>query len=177
MSDYQSQLSHVMQNRQLINENAKTYEVRSPVTGIIQGMNTIYKGGMIQEGEIICLVSPESELIGETYVLPKDIGLLYTGQSVVYSIDAFDYNLFGNIEGDIISIDSDFTLIDNSPFFKVRCSFNTQKLSLKNGYTGNLKKGLTFQCRFVIGERTLWQLLWDKMDDWLNPAAPSKISL
>jgi hypothetical protein len=24
----------------------------------------------------------------------------------------------------------------------------------------------------VVAERTLWQLLFDKVDDWLNPTAP-----
>lgn len=46
-----------------------------------------------------------------------------------------------------------------------------QRLSRpKNGYKGYLKKGMTLQARFIITERTLWQLLYDKVDDWINPA-------
>jgi len=40
---------------------------------------------------------------------------------------------------------------------------------LKNGYEGKLKKGVTLQARFVVTERSLWQLLYDKVDDWVNP--------
>jgi HlyD family secretion protein len=28
---------------------------------------------------------------------------------------------------------------------------------------------MTLQARFSIAERSLWQLLYDKADDWLNP--------
>ncbi len=42
-------------------------------------------------------------------------------------------------------------------------------LSLKNGYKGYLKKGMTVFARFVIAERTVMQLLVDKVDNWLRP--------
>ena len=43
-------------------------------------------------------------------------------------------------------------------------------LKLNNGVKGELKKGMTFTSRFLITERTLYQLLYDKVDDWVNPA-------
>ena len=43
------------------------------------------------------------------------------------------------------------------------------KQSLKNGYSRPLKKGMTLQARFVITKRSLWQLVYDKIDNWLNP--------
>jgi HlyD family secretion protein len=40
----------------------------------------------------------------------------------------------------------------------------------RNGVKGNLKKGMTFQARFILTKRSLFQLLYDKADDWMNPA-------
>lgn len=174
LAEYESQLNQLQQQKRLTIEDAKTYEVKAPVSGVIQGMNTIYTGGVLTSGESICSISPESDLIAECYVTAKEIGLVQLQQSVIYQIDAFDYNLFGTLGGKVISIDNDYTMMQNTPVFRVRCSFDTTVLMLKNGYTGHLKKGLTFQSRFVIGKRTLWELLWDKMDDWLNPVAPEK---
>ena len=102
----------------------------------------------------------------------RDIGLIKQNQTVKYQIDAFDYKYFGILTGKVIAIDNDFTVIDNKPIFKVRCTFDTTQLGLKNGFTGKMKKGLTFQARFYITERTLWRLLWDKIEDWLNPNSP-----
>jgi HlyD family secretion protein len=55
------------------------------------------------------------------------------------------------------------------PYFKVRCSLDQHELSLKNGYVGKIRKGMTLQARFFVTRRTLFQLLYDKADDWLNP--------
>jgi HlyD family secretion protein len=55
--------------------------------------------------------------------------------------------------------------------FKVRCVLDSNQLHLKIGFTGNIKKGMTVQARFVVTRRSLWQLLFDKIDDWVNPNA------
>jgi len=28
---------------------------------------------------------------------------------------------------------------------------------------------MSLQARFIVTERTLWQLIYDNVDDWLNP--------
>jgi HlyD family secretion protein len=59
--------------------------------------------------------------------------------------------------------------INDLPFFKVRCSLEQKSLLLKNGYKGYLKKGMTLTGRFMLIRRSLFQLLYDKTDSWLNP--------
>lgn len=102
------------------------------------------------------------------------MGLLKNNQPVKFQVDAFDYNYFGIITGRIARIDDDYTLIENKPVFKVRCLLDETQLHLKNGFTGHLKKGLTLQARFMVTRRSAWQLLFDKVNNWLNPASPVK---
>ena len=54
-------------------------------------------------------------------------------------------------------------------FFRVLCNLTAKSLRLKNGYTTDIKKGNTFTARFIITERSIWDLLFDKIDDWFNP--------
>lgn len=162
------------QTLSVVNADASYYSVKAPTSGIIQGINTRYQGGLLQANETLCTISPEGDLIGECYVPTRDIGLLKVGQSVRYQMEAFDYNYFGVLTGKVLMIDNDFTVINSLPVFKVRCSFDSTQLHLKNGFTGKLKKGLNFQARFIVARRSLWQLLYDKLDDWLNPNAPPK---
>jgi len=143
--------------------------VKAPISGIVQGLSSKYPGVWLQPNELLCNISPNDQLIGECYVASKDIGFLKIGQPVQYQIEAFDYNYFGFVKGQILAIDNDYTLISNAPVFKVKCGFEKKTLSLKNGYLGQLKKGLKFQARFNVANRSLWQLLFDKLDDWLNP--------
>jgi HlyD family secretion protein len=163
ISQYQDQLNQV-------NANAACYEVKAPVTGTIMSVNKHYPGGLLQASETICSISPEGDVIAEAYVPATSIGLIRINGPVHFRIDAFDYNYFGIITGKVIAIDNDYTVLDAKPIFKVRCSLDRRQLHLKNGFTGELRKGLSFQARFITGERSLWQLLFDKMDNWFNPA-------
>ena len=73
------------------------------------------------------------------------------------------------IHGKVSQLLNDVVLIDQKPMFRVRCVLDKNSLQLKNGYQGNIQKGLTFTARFQLNRRSLWQLLFDKVDNWLNP--------
>jgi multidrug resistance efflux pump len=165
------------QERQLRQEQA-LYTVKAPVGGTISQLAGRYVGSSVQAGEVIGVISPDSTLIVECYADPKDIGLLHPRQKVRFQIDAFNYNQWGMLEGQVLNVANDFTLIDNGtssqrPVFKVRCRLNKSYLTLKNGYRGHLKKGMNVHARFLIIRRSLFELLYDKADDWMNPANQS----
>jgi hypothetical protein len=88
---------------------------------------------------------------------------------VNFQLDAFNYNQWGSARGKVIEISEDIVNIDKSPVFKVRCKLLTDYLELKNGYKGRLKKGMTLTSRFKLIRRSLFDLLYDKTDNWLNP--------
>lgn len=79
----------------------------------------------------------------------------------------------GHGRGEIAEVFNDVMIVQTEqgglPYFKVLCSLNTKYLKLKNGYKGLLKRGMTVSVRFKITDRTLFQLLYDKLDDWMNP--------
>ena len=72
-----------------------------------------------------------------------------------------------------IEIGKDIEFIEDQSVFKVRCSLDQKYLLLKNGFRGNLKKGMTLNANFKLSRRTLFELLYDKMNDWLNPTSKS----
>jgi HlyD family secretion protein len=123
----------------------------------------------VQAGETLLVISPDSNLLAECYVSPKDIGLLKVGMPVNFQVDAFNYNEWGLLPGEITDIANDFTLMNEQPVFKVKCQLLKKSLALRNGYAANLKKGMTLRGRFVVTQRTLFQLLYDTIDDWVNP--------
>lgn len=47
-------------------------------------------------------------------------------------------------------------------------------LTLKNGIKGKLKKGMSVVAHFRITRRSLFDLLYQKIDDWINPAQYKK---
>jgi|GEM_PF-3871379 hypothetical protein len=112
-------------------------------------------------------------IIGECYVTSKDIGLIKIEQPVKFQVDAYNYNYFGAGTGKIYFIDDDYFLSDKTPVYRVRFQMNEKKLKLSSGFSGELKKGMGLQARFKICNRTLWQLLYEKIDDWINPVHQS----
>jgi multidrug resistance efflux pump len=171
LSQLKSEVSQLQAQRKQVLEEKAFYEIRAPVSGILQGLGSKYEGGYVQAGESFCELSPETKLIAECYVSTKDAGFIKNNQPVHFQVDAFDHNYFGIIRGQVISIDNDYTILENIAVYKVRCDLDQNMPALKNGYSGRLKKGLRLQARFIIARRTIAQLLFDKIDDWLNPVA------
>lgn len=101
--------------------------------------------------------------------ISQDIGLIKKGQTVLFRIDAFNYNEWGMIKGKVADIAHDFTMMNDHPVFKVKCSLLQRKLQLKNGHSVYLTKGLGLHSEFTIARISLYQLIYDKADDWLNP--------
>lgn len=141
----------------------------SPIDGTINGYKKIEKGAIVFANQQIAEISPKGELIAELYITPKDIGLVNKNMEVLIQIDAFNYNQWGSINGQISEVSNDVIVVNKTPMFKAKCKLQKDFLVLKNGYVGKLKKGMSLRSRIKITERSLFDLLYDKIDDWVNP--------
>lgn len=165
------QLKELENNFVLQSEKRENFIITAPINGTLITVIGIEQGSLIGAGITIAEISPDSDLIAECYVSPIDIGLINPNIPVKFQIDAFNYNQWGLATGEIIEIGKDIELLNNTPIFKVRCKIDQKHLTLKNNFKGFLKKGMTFNARFKLAERTLFELLHDKVDDWLNPSS------
>lgn len=163
----------VSQQGQLREERA-LYTVTAPVDGTVEEVAAVSAGSLVQQGQKLAVISPTADLSAEVYVTPRDIGLLRPGTPARVQIDAFNYNDWGFVAGRVQEISDDFVLLNQQPMFRVRVALDEHELRLRNGFRGRLRKGMTLRARFMVTERTLFQLLRDDVNDWLNPAqAPS----
>ena len=109
--------------------------------------------------------------MAECYVSPADIGLLKDNHSVKFQIDAFDHNRWGTATGHIVRINQDISNINDLPMFKVMCSINETDLFLNKTINGSLQKGMTLRALFFIDNRSLFQLLFDELEDWYDQSS------
>lgn len=154
-----------------IHQESKNYIVTAPSSGRLINFSGIQEGNYIITGQEIGSISPNESLIVETYVSPKDIGFIYQNQKVKLQMDTYNYNQWGLLTGKVIQVDQNVTVNQQTgqTFFRVLCSMDKNFLQLKNGYKGTIEKGMTLTTRFHLIDRTLWQLLFDRVDDWFNP--------
>ncbi len=92
-------------------------EIRAPVSGTVQQFNGRYEGGAVQNGELLGYISPDSGMVAEVYVSPLDIGYIQNGMPVKCQIDAFNYNSWGILPGKVLSVDNDFSVVNNNTSF------------------------------------------------------------
>ncbi len=148
----------------------KNYLIISPISGTIVNFKGFESSSTLGAATQLAEISPDNPLIVECHVNPKDIGLIKIGQPVRLQLDAFNYNQWGFLEAKVFEIDHHPVINNNEIFFRVKCSLTQHKLVLKNGYTAEVQKGMSLVARFIITKRSLYQLLFDKVDSWLNPS-------
>jgi HlyD family secretion protein len=145
------------------------YRVEAPVAGTVVEMASLVPGSFVQAGEELAVVSPAAGMVAEVYVSPKDIGLLRVGLPVRIQVDAFNYNDWGLLSGRVDRLPEDMVMLDGNPVFRVPVKLDRTHLSLRSGFRGELRKGMTLRARFVVANRSLWQLLRDRAAGWLDP--------
>ena len=167
--DLENQLKNLKGTLNKINVESKNYVITAPISGTIENFSGIQAGSFLNASQPIATISATDRLIVESSVSPSDIGLIHKNQKVKFQIDAFNYNQWGLLEGKVIDIDHNITIQGEQAFFKVRSVLNTTQLQLKSGYKTKVSKGMTLTTRYILTRRSLFDLLFDKMDDWLNP--------
>lgn len=169
LSRYQIEFTELESLQKQLLEEKETYVIKASATGTIQQLTGKYVGSSIQAGENLGIISPDSNLLVECYVSPQDIGFLRKDMQANFQINSFNYNQWGLASGKILNVANDFIIQNQKPVFKVQCLLDKTFLKLKTGYVGKIKKGMSLRARFIITRRSIYQLMYDKVDDWVNP--------
>ncbi|GAA4280154.1 HlyD family secretion protein [Gaetbulibacter aestuarii] len=176
LNEFNKNLLELKSTHEQLQDSKNKLVITAPASGTLLNVKGMDAGSFINAGAGFAEISPNTELLVECYVNTMDIGLLRLNDTANFQIDAFNYNQWGLANGTIIDIGKDVEYMDNAMVFKVRCSLNKKELKLKNGYRGRLKKGMTLNAQFKLTERSLFDLLYDKVDDWVNPNTMEMVS-
>ncbi|SDM48772.1 HlyD family secretion protein [Daejeonella rubra] len=175
---YRNELREIAGTELEITDQKSLYVIKAPVDGSLQDLQGLQEGSYVFANQRLAEISPDTKLTAFCYVKPSDIGLITEGQSVSFQVDAFNYNQWGMISGKVLDISDDIILSDGGvPVFKVKCSLDSGHLRSGADKKGYVRKGMGFTARFIVAERTLIQLLYDNVDDWLNPNLTNRGSL
>jgi Multidrug resistance efflux pump len=170
---YNNELRTISEKIEQLENQSERLVLLSPCNGNIQQIAGLDENMFVIASQLIAVISPDGRLIAECVVAPKDIGYIKEGMDVNFQMQAYNYNYWGVVKGKVESISKDIIISQatdkQTAFFKVKCKLNDPNLKLQNGYKVELQKGLTFSAQFLITRRTIFQLLYDKIDDWLNP--------
>lgn len=142
-------------------EDRKTRtEIRSPVNGTVKDIKITTVGGVVQPGaNLIEIVPRDDQLIIEAQVRPSDIAFLHPGQKAVVKITAYDYAIYGGLEGELVDISADtITNEKGETFYRIR--IRTAETYLKRkGEVLNILPGMVASVDILTGKKTVMEYL------------------
>jgi len=117
------------QNQGLADQVDRT-SVVSPVTGYIKKMHINTIGGSVQPGmDLIEIVPKNKKLLIEAKIKPEDIAFLHNEQNVTLKFTAYDFTIYGSLDGTIEKISPDSTTDqENNTYYLVYIRANKDYL-------------------------------------------------
>ena len=135
-------------------------ELRSPVDGTIKDIKINTVGGVIQPGaDIMEIVPKDDQLLIEARIRPSDIAFLYPGQKAVVKITAYDYSIYGGLDGELVDISADSIVNEEGEsFYRVRIR-TPQKHIKRKGEILPIIPGMVASVDILTGEKTVMEYL------------------
>ena len=152
---------------QLLIQRKKQLEgttLSAPVKGIVKSIRLTTVGGVIRAGEDVLEIVPlEDDLMIEAKVAPQDIGFLEVGLDVSVKIEAYDYTIYGDLDGVLSYISAD-TLEENTqrgdvPFYRVHIRTQGRKFSGRPDAKLEILPGMTATVEVKTGKNTVLSYL------------------
>lgn len=154
--DAKSKLAEQEQTNITLQDRARRTILRSPVTGIVNVIHVNTVGGTIKPGEeLIDIVPTGDTLLVEAKVQPSDIAFIYPGQKAKVKITAYDYTIYGGLDGTVEFLSADsITDKEGKSYYLVTVRTDKDYLG-KADKPMSIIPGMTAEVDILTGERTV----------------------
>lgn len=153
-------LAAVMRGR---NDSLTRLTLRSPVRGIVKDIEVTTLGGVVQPGgQVMKIVPMDERLLIETRIAPRDIAFIHPDQAAKVKISAYDYSVFGSLDGKVVGISPDTLQDEVKPeIYYYRVFIRTERDSLQNkaGKHFAIVPGMIATVDIRTGEKTILDYL------------------
>ncbi|MEG1102798.1 MAG: HlyD family type I secretion periplasmic adaptor subunit [Comamonas sp.] len=158
LSEVRGKLGTLEQGKVALEDRVKLAEVRSPVRGTINTLMANTVGGVVQPGkDILDIVPSDDSLLMEVQINPRDIGFLHFGQKAEVKFTAYDFAIYGGLQGKLEQIGAN-TVTDEKGN-----SFYVVKVRTERSHVGDDSRpiipGMQAEVHILTGKRTLMQYL------------------
>lgn len=137
--------------------------LRSPVRGIVKDIEVNTLGGVVQPGgQVMKIVPMDERLLIETRIAPRDIAFIHPDQAAKVKISAYDYSVYGGLDGKVVGISPDTLQDEVKPeIYYYRVFIRTEQDSLQNkaGKRFSIVPGMVATVDIRTGEKTILDYL------------------
>lgn len=164
-------LSAILKGRE---DSVTRLTVTSPVRGIVKNIKVTTIGGVIPpNGELMEIVPVDDHLLIETRLSPRDIAFIHPEQKALVKITAYDYAIYGGLDGVVETISPDTIQDEAKPevfYYRVFIRTSQDYLVNKAGRKFSIVPGMIATVDIKTGEKSV-------MDYMIKPFNRAKEAL
>lgn len=166
----ESELAQARENLALRADPVERSDIRSPVRGIVNNIKINTIGGVINPGQDIMEIVPiDDKLLVQAYINPQDVAFIHPGLPAVVKLSAYDYAIYGGLDG-VVTLISPDTLSDerrpselnldaSQSYYRVLIETSGSMLTDKTGKPLPIMPGMIANVDIKTGEKTVFQYL------------------
>ncbi len=135
--------------------------LRSPTYGTVNKINIAGEGGVIRGSESVMEIVPINDtLLVEANIRPEDIGFVHSEQQATVKFTAYDFTVYGGMEGvvEYIGVDT-IQNEDGDTYYPVRVRTDSTSMGLKDGRELSIIPGMVAEIDILAGQKSVLQYL------------------
>ncbi|CDM56825.1 MULTISPECIES: HlyD family type I secretion periplasmic adaptor subunit [Rhizobium] len=156
-----AELSVVDETIRGASDRVKRTDIRSPVDGIVNTLEVNTIGAYVDPGRVIAGIVPTADtLLIEAKISPRDVAFVRRGQPAVVKVTAYDFSIFGGLEGVVENISAD-SLVEKEKgetYYLVQVKTDTSALE-RNGKSYPIIPGMVASVEIMTGNKTVLSYL------------------
>ncbi|WP_281647727.1 HlyD family type I secretion periplasmic adaptor subunit [Parendozoicomonas sp. Alg238-R29] len=160
MNEVLAQLQELSAKDVAVADQVERTRVRAPMKGVVKQILVNTEGGVVQPGmSMMELIPVDDTLEVEARIRPEDIAFLHPGQKATVRFTAYDFTIYGGIDGELTHISAD-TISDEEGE-----SFYIARIKTKKSYLGELEQsrpilaGMVTTVDILTGKKSLLDYL------------------
>ena len=167
----ESERADALEIKEKLSQRIARLAIRSPVDGVVKGLEVHTIGGIIAPGrKLMEIVPANSELFAEVKISPNDIGHIKVGFPVIIKITSYDFSRYGAINGTVAGLSA--TTFAN----KRGQTFYKGVVTLEQNYVGKdpgqnlVLPGMIVNADIITGQKSLLAYFLKPIHKALNSA-------
>ena len=170
-NEYKTSLSQIEQTILAYEDKIARVNIKAPVSGIVNKVHIKTLGGVLQPGApIVEIVPAEDTLLIEAKISPSDIAFVKLDQEATVKLTAYDYSIYGGLEGFVERISADTFLNEEDGQSYYHILIRTGERSLKTtDQTFATLPGMIAQVDIKTGKKSI-------LDYMLKPLLRAKMN-
>jgi adhesin transport system membrane fusion protein len=136
-------------------------DLRSPVDGVVNTLDVNTIGSFVQSGATVAGVVPTSDtLLIEARISPRDVAFVRQGQRALVKISAYDFSIYGGLEGEVVNISADSIFDEKAEetYYQVYVKTESSELH-SNGRAHSIIPGMIASVDIMTGRKTILHYL------------------